>query len=426
MIQKVKGTQDLLDMALYDAVYQAAYRFFSAAQFSHIQTPIIEHEALFKRSVGQQTDIATKEMYTFATNDREVFCLRPEGTASVMRAFFEGAIVARPWQVFTHGPMFRHERPQKGRWRQFSQFNLEAVGISSVVHDVRFIALLNDFFFRELKIHDYVLSINYLGTKEDRAAHRIVLKEFLDAHRAQLCATCVQRADTNMLRVFDCKNDSCQRLYADAPYITDHLSPESRAEWEQLNLLLDALSVNRVHNKCLVRGLDYYNKVVFEFSSPLLGAQSAFCGGGQYDLASAFDHKEPVASIGAAIGMERLLLLLEAAQFPFAPASLPPVVAVVPFDDSCSLLALLAHQALYRAGIATDVLVGGIKKALKKANTRGVSWVVLIGEQERESATVLLKNMHTGVQEVVGQEQLVERVRVALGVVPATNAATNC
>jgi histidyl-tRNA synthetase len=424
MIQKVKGTQDLLDMTLYDAVYSAAYRYFSAAQFSHIQTPIIEHEALFKRSVGQQTDIATKEMYTFSTNEREIFCLRPEGTASVMRAFFEGAVVAKPWQVFTHGPMFRHERPQKGRWRQFSQFNLEAIGISSVVHDVRFIALLNDFFLRHLALHDYVLSINFLGTKEDRAAHRVVLKEFLDKHWSQLCATCVQRADTNILRVFDCKNESCQQLYTQAPYITDHLSPASQAEWEQLNTLLDALSVNRIHNKCLVRGLDYYNKVVFEFSSPLLGAQSAFCGGGQYDLAPAFERKEAVPSIGAAIGMERLLLLLEAAGFPFAAPAKQPLVAVVPLDDSCTVLALFAHQALHRAGISTDILVGGVKKAMKKANAIAASWVVLIGDQEREAGTVLLKNMQTGEQESVGQEYLVSRL-FDLGVVVPAKSATH-
>ncbi len=410
MIQKVKGTQDLLDMALYDAVYDRAYRFFSAAQFNHIQTPVIEHEALFKRSVGQETDIATKEMYTFSTNDREIFCLRPEGTASVMRAFFENGIVARPWQVFTHGPMFRHERPQKGRWRQFSQFNLESIGISSVVQDVRFISLLNDFFSRQLQLSDYVLSINFLGTPEDRAAHRVVLKAFLEKHRDALCPTCVQRAATNMLRVFDCKNEQCQALYAAAPYITDHLSPASAQEWRELNELLDVLSINRVHNRCLVRGLDYYNKVVFEFSSPLLGAQSAFCGGGQYNLAPAFEHKEAVPSIGAAIGMERLLLLLEAAGYPFKQPATAPVVAVVPFDTTFDALALLAHQELQRAGLAADILVGGIKKAFKRANTLGVSWVVLLGEDERAAGTVILKNMQTGIQEVVSQEHLVQRI----------------
>jgi len=410
MIQKVKGTQDLLDMALYDAVYDEAHRFFSAAQFAHIQTPIIEHEALFKRSVGQETDIATKEMYTFTTNDRETFCLRPEGTASVMRAFFESSIVARPWQVFIHGSMFRHERPQKGRWREFSQFNIESIGTSSIVQDVRFIALLNDFFSRQLKVQDYVLSINFLGTKEDRARHRIALKSFLDAQQEALCATCVQRAATNILRVFDCKNERCQELYTQAPFITDYLSPESAQEWQELNDLLDVLSINRVHNRCLVRGLDYYNKVVFEFSSPLLGAQSAFCGGGHYDLAAAFEHKEPVPAIGAGIGMGRLLLLLEASGYPFKRPVARPVVAVLPFNDSLNALALLAHQELQRNGIATDILVGGIKKGMKRANALNVSWVALLGEDERAAGTVLLKNMQTGSQESIGQEMLAARV----------------
>jgi histidyl-tRNA synthetase len=408
MIHKVKGTQDLLAMQLYDALYSALYAHFTRAQFSHIQTPILEHENLFKRSVGQETDIVGKEMYTLSTNDKETLCLRPEGTASTIRAYLESGIQTTPWNVFSHGPMFRHERPQKGRWRQFSQFNIEAVGIQSLAQEIRFIHLLNDFFSRTLKLEQYVLSINFLGSREDRNAHKQALKIFLADHATQLCATCSLRATTNVLRIFDCKNESCQQLYTTAPRITDYLSEASAAQWQSLNTLLDILSINRIHNPLLVRGLDYYNNIVFEFSSSSLGAQSTFCGGGQYDLSPAFDRKEPLPSLGAAIGMERLLLLLEATGNTALTQTQPPRIGIIPFDESLTPLALLAHQTLHRAGLHTDIIVGGIKKGMKKANAAGLRWLVLIGETEKNENVVRVKNMDTGEESVVSQEHLVD------------------
>jgi histidyl-tRNA synthetase len=408
MIHKVKGTQDLLNMNLYDALYNALYNHFTRAHFNHIQTPILEHEALFKRSVGQETDIVGKEMYTLSTNDKETLCLRPEGTASTIRAYLESGLQTTPWNVFSHGPMFRHERPQKGRWRQFSQFNIEAVGIQSLAQEVRFINLLNDFFSRTLKLEAYVLSINFLGSRHDRMAHKEALKQFLTTHSNALCATCSVRATTNILRIFDCKHETCQTLYTTAPRITDYLSEESAAEWATLNSLLDMLSINRIHNPLLVRGLDYYNNIVFEFSSSHLGAQSTFCGGGQYDLSAAFERKEPLPSLGAAIGMERLLLLLEATQNTALTQQQPDRIGILAFDESLKPLALLAHQTLHRAGHHTDILVGGIKKGMKKANAAGLTWLVLIGETERVENVVRIKNMSTGEETVVAQERLVE------------------
>jgi histidyl-tRNA synthetase len=347
-------------------------------------------------------------MYTLSTNDKEVLCLRPEGTASTIRAYLEAGIQTTPWNVFSHGPMFRHERPQKGRWRQFSQFNIEAVGIQSLAQEVRFITLLNDFFSRTLKLEQYVLSINFLGSREDRSAHKQALSEFLAHHAHALCQTCSVRATTNVLRIFDCKNEACQALYTTAPKITDYLSESSTAQWQQLNTLLDMLSINRIHNPLLVRGLDYYNNIVFEFSSSHLGAQSTFCGGGQYDLARAFDRKEPLPSLGAAIGMERLLLLLETTQNSAITQPRPKTIGIVPFDESLTPLALWAHQALHRGGLYTDILVGGLKKGLKKANAAGIDWLVLIGESEKNESVVRVKNMATGEETVVGQERLVE------------------
>lgn len=408
MINRVKGTQDLLKMDLYDALYNKIQAHFSAAHFAHIQTPILEHEALFKRSVGEETDIVGKEMYTLATgSDSEKLCLRPEATASTMRAYFEAGIATTPWNVFSHGPMFRHERPQKGRWRQFSQFNIEAIGIQSIAQDVRLLSLLTDLFSSILGMENYVLSINFLGTKQDRIAHKKALQEFLQSHLPALCATCTTRSTSNVLRIFDCKNENCQALYQSAPRITDFLSEESAKNWRELNFLLDALSINRIHNPLLVRGLDYYNNIVFEFSSPHLGAQNTFCGGGQYDLAFAFGRKDPLPSIGAAVGMERLLLLLESQNNTTLLPAKKPVIGILPFDESLNALALLADQTLHRAGLATDIITGGIKKGMKKANAAGIRWLILIGETEKNENAVRVKDMESGEEVVVSHEALV-------------------
>lgn len=407
MIRRVKGTQDLLDMSHFDAIVQKASEHFRGANFAHIETPLMEHHNLFLHSVGEHTDIVNKEMYTFSPNGKETLCLRPEGTAGTMRAFLENNVEQKPWQVFSCGPMFRHERPQKGRFRQFHQFNAEAIGISSIVDDVRFLSTLDDLFSRGMGLRDYVLSINFLGTPDDRTAHKNVLKSFLEKQKTDLCPTCKERMTTNILRVFDCKNEECQKRYQDAPVITDHLSDESQKNWNQLNELLDMLSTNRIHNPFLVRGLDYYHNTVFEFSSPLLGAQNAFCGGGQYDLTKQLGYKNPVAAIGCAIGMERLELLLEAAGNPLKIPSKKPLHAIIPAYSAQEPLALLAYQTLHRAGICCDIISGGIKKGMKKANKAGASYVLIIGEEEQARESVLVKNMQSGNQDLVSHESLV-------------------
>lgn len=415
MIKKVKGTQDILSMEAYDAVIALAQDHFATANFRHIQTPLIEQLALFKRSVGEDTDIVGKEMYTFATNDRETLCLRPEATASTIRAYCEAALTDKPWCVFSHGPMFRHERPQKGRWRQFSQFNIEAINSSSVALDARFIALLDAFFSERCGFKEYVLSINFLGNSADRRAHKEALRAFLAQHQEALCATCQQRTATNILRIFDCKSPSCQSLYQNAPLLTDYLGAASKAEWAELNYLLDVLSINRIHNPLLVRGLDYYNNVVFEFSSPLLGAQNTFCGGGRYDLSAAFERKEPLPSIGAAIGVERLLLLLQEAGSPLLAPKKRTVVGILPFEQTLMPLALLADQTLRRHHIPTTLLTDGLKKGMKKANADGLPLLLLIGAQEQAEGTITVKDMVSGTEHRTTQESLVSCIQLLTG-----------
>lgn len=407
MTRRVKGTQDLLNMQAYDAFITAAHTHFTKANFSHIQTPILEYADLFHHSIGQHTDIVSKEMYTFSVNDKETLCLRPEATASTMRAYTDNAIIEKPWKVFTHGPMFRHERPQKGRWRQFSQFNLECIGLSSIAQDAQFLSTLENFFTNVLKLHDFVLSINFLGTPDDRAAHRTALLAFVQTKRTDLCTTCQDRIENNLLRIFDCKNPDCIALYKEAPHITDYLSEASATEWQLLNHYLDILSISRVHNPYLVRGLDYYHKTVFEFSSPLLGAQNAFCGGGQYDLSKQLQLGKQVPAIGAAIGIERLLLLLEAAGAALPIPQPDPLYLIIPFEEEQVALALLTYQTLQQAGMRSEISLNGIKKGLSKADKEGACCAILIGENEQKQSTVSIKNMSSGSVKIISQAELV-------------------
>jgi histidyl-tRNA synthetase len=280
MIPRVKGTQDFLDLSLFRFVINQFQKHADRYRFHEIATPIIEQVELFKRSLGLFTDVVSKEMFLIeghqGQESNEQLCLRPEATAPTMRAFIESQPLT-PWKVFSYGPMFRYERPQKGRYRQFHQINCEIIGASSISNDALFITMLDRFFHETLNLNSYALHINFLGSYEDRAAYTAILANYVGS-LSGICATCQQRKEKNILRVFDCKNPECQKLYAKAPAMIDHLSQESRAEWQELQDQLSLLSVTFAVNPRLVRGLDYYNKTVFEFSSDSLGAQNAFDG----------------------------------------------------------------------------------------------------------------------------------------------------
>jgi histidyl-tRNA synthetase len=405
-IQKVKGTQDLLKLRLQNFVLSEAKKHFASFNFSEIETPIIEPTNLFVRSLGTHTDVVTKEMYAFKTEGGDEICLRPEATASTMRAFLENGIEQRPWKVFSYGPMFRHERPQKGRWRQFSQFNVEIIATPSIEQDAHCLSIIDSFFDKNLKLENYILKLNFLGCPKDRAAHKKALKTYLDSVSGDLCEKCNERKEKNMLRVFDCKEESCQKLYDPAPKLTDHLCETCGQEWDKLKETLQMLSVNFIHDPCLVRGLDYYNKTVFEFTSSDLGAQNAFCGGGRYELAKQLGATEEIPSIGASIGMGRLLLLME--QNPDR-VTIPPEKAlnvIIPMEDEQNVLALLLAHNLQSSGLCVDILFGStLSKKMKKANKLGAQHVLVIGETEQKDGTVSIKNMQTGKSKIVKQTE---------------------
>lgn len=414
MIARVTGTEDLLDLKLLNFFTTTAKTHFENFNFIQIQTPILEYTQLFVHSLGAETDVVSKEMYVFAQDQEKSVCLRPEFTASTIRACFENRIERFPWKVFSYGPVFRRERPQKGRLRQFHQFNVEIIGAESLMHDAHLIKTLDTLFSKLLKINPYTIKLNFLGCLDDRSGHKTSLLEFLDQNIEIICETCKKRKNSNTLRVLDCKAESCQKLYATAPFITQHLCQSCNSEWEELQINLRLLGVNFIIDKMLVRGLDYYQKTVFEFSSNQLGSQTAFCGGGRYLLGKEVGAANNYSSIGVGIGIERVLMLLEKIKDSFLLFSAEPrlhvIIPITKEQDSLGLL--LAHE-LRRENLACDIIFdkASATNMMKKANKMLAKWVLLIGETEVQNNTVMLKNMLTGDSTPVKQSDIIEKLK---------------
>lgn len=420
MIARVKGTQDILDLRLYRFVKNVLKKHVEKYHFTPIRTPILEPLELFKRSLGTETDVVNKEMYIVtsahagAENAEDSICLRPEATASTMRAYYNNHIEARPWKVYSTGSMFRHERPQKGRYREFTQTTFEVLGATSVASDVQLITMLDRLFSHELHMSNYALMINYLGCAQDRVRFKQELALFLEQHSAQLCSNCMVRKERNIMRVFDCKNESCQQLYTKAPQLVTFLCAGCASEWQQLQSMLSQLSVTFSYQPRLVRGLDYYNKTVFEFIGMSLGAQNAFCGGGRYDgLAQLLGAAQELPSVGAAIGIDRLLLLLEQQQdkLPLEPQK--PLYAILPVSEDQQMIALLVADELQAAGLVVETFLEGdsMKSMMRKANKLGAVAALIIGEEEQSRREVSVKFLTNGNEEKIAQIELVKRLR---------------
>ncbi len=407
MIQRVKGTQDLLDLTLFNFLISEAKLHLERYNFIEISTPVLEPVELFKRSLGLETDVVSKEMYTLAAD--ESICLRPEATASCVRAFVNNGISQTPWKVFMWGPMFRHERPQKGRYREFHQISIEVIGSESVYQDVHFLKMLDRFFHETLHLDTYALMINFLGCSDDRAAYKKKLYAFLEKYEDTLCSTCKVRKERNIMRIFDCKNPQCQELYLKAPFIADHLCKACEGELQELKDNLEHMSVSYSYQPTLVRGLDYYDKTVFEFVSTELGAQNAFCGGGRYNqLAQQIGAKKDQPSLGASIGIERVLLLLERIKEQLPLPVQPALHVIIPLTQEQYTLALLIADELQARNLCTDILLEGdsVKSMMRKANKLGAKYALLVGPDEQAKKVVTLKNMQTGDSKEVHQKDL--------------------
>lgn len=417
MIPRVKGTQDFIDLTLFNYIVDAARKHLTKYHFTEIQTPLVEYLDLFNRSLGLETDVVSKEMFIIEQKhegDEGRICLRPEGTAPIVRAFNEHHIQTIPWKVFMCGPMFRYERPQKGRYRQFHQITAEIIGSGSVSEDVHCIAMLDRFFYELLGLDSFSLLVNFLGCADDRKKYIVRLREFLESPiAAGICAQCKERKERNILRIFDCKHVECQAIYKSAPKIADNLCDECAGEWRQVQDQLSILSISYVYSATLVRGLDYYSKTVFEFISPNLGAQSTFCGGGRYNqLVEQLGGSQDRAAVGAAIGIERVMLLLEPMRDKILLPQLPTLYCIIPLDVQQHALALLVADLLLTHNFCVDILFeGSVKSMMRRANHSGAAYALLIGESEQQAKTVTVKNMITGESKVVAQIDLVDELR---------------
>jgi histidyl-tRNA synthetase len=401
-IRSVKGTRDLLppDTNLWQRVEAEAHRIFAAYHYAEIRTPILEETALFARSVGADTDIVMKEMYTFRDRDDESLTLRPEATASVVRAYIEHSLYNQGGiqKLYYLGPMFRRERPQKGRYRQFYQIGAEVLGSQSPLVDAEVLEMLV-LFLERVGIRKYHLLLNSVGCPKCRAKYMNVLREALQAVKASMCVDCQRRADSNPLRVLDCKVEADQPIIEKLPKIIDHLDPECRQHFDRVMKELQARQLSYQVTPRLVRGLDYYTRTTFEITSGVLGAQNAVVGGGRYDGLSEMLGGPPTPGIGFSIGQDRLILAVQAAAVLQSEAPLAAYVvwmgeAALP--PAAGLVRELRAQGL---SVEIDYDPMKIKKAMGVASKLQARFAIIIGEGELSTGRYQLKDMRSGQQQ---------------------------
>lgn len=387
---------DLLPAAtgLWQHVEATAREHFRRAAVAEIRTPLLEVTELFARGIGEATDVVGKEMYTFLDRGERSCTLRPEGTASVVRAAIQHGLLSQgPQRLWYGGPMFRYERPQAGRQRQFHQIGLELLGFAAPRSDVEAIAIAWDLL-ASLGVGGLALEINTLGSAADRLRYRTELVAWLEAHRDQLDPDSQQRIATNPLRVLDSKHPATQSLLADAPTLAAALSAESRERFARVRQGLEALAIPFRLNPRLVRGLDYYSHTAFEITSSQLGAQATVCGGGRYDGLVEQLGGAATPAIGWALGLERLVLLLSQADQPAAPAAAPDLY-VVSRGEAAEALALPLARRCRAAGLAVELDASGaaFAKQLRRADRCGARFAAVIGDAEAAAQEVVLKNL---------------------------------
>jgi len=396
MIQSVKGVKDILpdEIGRWRLVEDTARRLSQLYGFREIRVPIFEFTELFARSIGASTDIVEKEMYTFPDRDGKSLTLRPEGTAGVVRAYIEHNLAAASTvqKFFYFGPMFRHERPQAGRLRQFHQFGVEAMGSTSPLADVEVIALLWRVL-TELRLPGLTLEMNSIGTVEDRAAYKTILVAFLNQRLERLCENCRRRIETNPLRVLDCKVPACRAATEDAPRIADSLSAASHAHFEDVLSGLKDLGIPYTLNPRLVRGLDYYGLTTFEVTSHHLGAQNAVGAGGRYDGLVEALGGPPTPAVGFAVGLERVALMLPESVVP----AVGNLVVVAAFGTHGAAAGVRVLHELRANGVRSDMdtRLASLKSHLRHADRLGATFVVIIGDNEASSGRAIIRNMAT-------------------------------
>ena len=419
-LQSLRGMVDLLPerIPLWQRIEAKAREHFRRAAIGEIRTPLLEVTELFARGIGESTDVVGKEMYTFLDRGDRSCTLRPEGTASVVRAAIQHGLLAQgPQRLWYGGPMFRYERPQAGRQRQFHQIGVELLGVADAGSDAEAIAIAWDLL-ADLGVGGLQLEINSLGTPEDRQRYRAELVLWLEAHHDQLDPDSQQRISTNPLRVLDSKNPDTQALLAGAPTLADALTGESHERFARVRQALEALAIPFVLNPRLVRGLDYYGHTAFEITSNQLGAQATVCGGGRYDSLVAELGGPATPAVGWALGMERLVLLLSQATA-VEPAAGVPDLYVISRGELAEAQALVLTRLARQAGLAAERDASGsaFGKQFKRADRSGAPWAAVIGDSEAADGMALLKDLRgeTPERRIPPQQLVAELLGVARG-----------
>ncbi len=416
-IQAIRGMNDCLptETAQWQQVESVIRQTVASYGYSEIRFPIVEFTELFKRSVGEVTDIVEKEMYTFEDRNGDSLSLRPEGTAVCVRAANQGALLYNQQQrLWYTGPMFRHERPQKGRYRQFHQFGVESYGFAGADMDAEVI-LLSARLWKAFNITEHLtLEINSLGSNESRADYSAALVEYLSLHEDKLDEDSKRRLTTNPLRILDSKNQDVQSLLENAPKLSDYLDEESVEHFQQLRLRLDAAGIKYVVNERLVRGLDYYNRTVFEWVTTSLGSQGTVLAGGRYDgLVEQLGGKATPA-VGFAMGIERLVLLLQTLEIlkePTSTADVYMIAAGTQAEIKAVEIAENLRQAAPNVRVVNHCGGGNFKKQMKRADKVGASIALILGDDEITNQQITIKNLRENVeQEVVGWTELEDRI----------------
>lgn len=407
----IKGTKDVLPSDVYKNQYVEATALGIAEQFGYkeIRTPVFEHTELFQRGVGDTTDVVQKEMYTFDDKGGRSITLRPEGTAGAVRSYLENGLSneALPQKVCYLTSCYRYEKPQAGRLREFHQFGVECFGTSSPLADAEIIALAKSIF-DNLEVKDLSLEINSIGCPSCRAEYHKALKEYFYARKDELCDTCRDRLERNPMRILDCKSPVCSEIAKDAPVMLDYLCDECEEHFDKVKKYLKAQNIDFSINPKIVRGLDYYTKTVFEFVSNSIGAQGTVCGGGRYDGLVEELGGQHTASLGFAMGLERLMLLMEAQGCPF-PEPEKTDLFIVALGERATLKALEISKDMRAEGFGCliDLNQRSVRAQMKYANKLGAKFNLVIGDNEVESKTAMLKNMTTGEESEIALDTFV-------------------
>ncbi|MGO1478094.1 histidine--tRNA ligase [Senegalia sp. (in: firmicutes)] len=410
-----RGTKDVLPNESYkwqylEKVFREVCNNFG---YKELRTPTFEHTELFERGVGETTDVVQKEMYTFLDKGDRSITLKAEGTAPAARSYIENKLYAdpQPIKTFYITPIFRYERPQKGRLREHHQFGVEVYGSESPSIDAEVMSILDNLY-KKLGIKGIELQINSIGCSKCRPNYDQALKEFLNEKLDDLCETCNSRFDTNPMRILDCKNDNCQKQLEDAPTMLDYLCDECNQHFDMVKAYLDNLEIEYIVNPRIVRGLDYYTKTAFEFISSEIGAKSTVCGGGRYDGLVEQIGGPHTPAIGFGMGIERLLLTLENNNIEL-PKDDDLDIFIVTMDEKSKALAMKIIKDLREINISSDLdhLDRSVKAQFKYSNKLNSTYTIVIGNDEIENKSVKIKNMKTSEQEEISLENIVENIK---------------